>query len=252
MAAYNPFPKAYDMVNNPYSEIHDFFIPFDLIRNPESQLESTGDTDAFGPDETFQGDNLYTVAEYYWIQFWVELSSEQVPEYTQFLEHYAQSQKEAGRHPRPINNRVTPLRDWLSERGRVNQATAVLVVLSLLFLIVCALNLTGLLMAKFMSRSQVLGIQRALGATRGQVFLLHLLECELLAIFGGLLGLGVSYLAMGALRGMAGRFISGTVFSPDWFTFLSALFFSLFVGVLAGFYPSWRACRVAPAIQIKL
>ena len=58
------------------------------------------------------------------------------------------------------------------------QVTAMMVV-SLLFLAVCALNLMGLLLAKFLARAPEIGVRRALGASRRHVFVQHVVEAEL-------------------------------------------------------------------------
>ena len=61
--------------------------------------------------------------------------------------------------------------------------------LALLFLVVCLLNTTGLMLAKFLGTASSAGIRRALGATRGDIIRQHLTEVLVLGVVGGALGL---------------------------------------------------------------
>ena len=74
-----------------------------------------------------------------------------------------------------------------------------MLIVSLLFLAVCAVNLVGLLLGKFLARAGEVGVRRALGASRADIFLQHVVECELVALVGGAIGL---LLSLGALAAM--------------------------------------------------
>ena len=65
-------------------------------------------------------------------------------------------------------------------------------IVSLLFLAVCALNLVGLLLGKFLARASEVGVRRALGASRVDIFVQHLVECELIGARGRAIGLVLS------------------------------------------------------------
>ena len=92
-------------------------------------------------------------------------------------------------------------------------------------------------------------MRRALGATRIDVFLQHIIECELVGLAGGVIGM---LLSIGAMQ-LIGKFISATsVISLDGEMILAALFLSLGAGLLAGLYPAWRICSVQPAVQLKI
>ncbi len=138
-------------------------------------------------------------------------------------------------------------------RKVVPPATRAMVVIAFLFLAVCCLNLVGLLLAKFLSRAGRLGVHRALGASRRDVFVQRLVECELVGAGGGLLGLGLAALAMGTLDRMLPSFLAAHgLLTANAFTLVVALGLALVAGLLSGIYPAWRACRIAPAVQLKL
>lgn len=253
LGRYRPVPLYYDVINNAMGRPREFFVPFDTIRETSVGLAVSGDTDSWGDFQSADVVAILDGAELNWIQYWVELPPGRGPDYEAFLAGYAASQRALGRFPKPDNHRVTPVMEWMRVREVVPPATRGLVVISLLFLAVCCLNLTGLLLGKFLSRSGVLGVHRALGAPRSSIFLQRLLECELIGAAGGLVGL---LLAAGGLA-VIGRAVPAGIASPDLFgagsfSLLVALALSLVAGFVSGVYPAWRACRIPPAIQLKL
>jgi putative ABC transport system permease protein len=145
--------------------------------------------------------------------------------------------------------------DWISERNQAGEITVVIMILSMLFLAVCAINLTGLLLGKFLAKANRIGIYRALGAPRSSVFIQHIIECELVGLVGGAAGI---LLAMLSLRlivrmmpDMAG-FMSRDIFRLDGTMMAVAIGLALLAGLSAGIYPAWRASRISPAMQINV
>jgi putative ABC transport system permease protein len=246
-------PKLYDPINGLLEPVLDFFVPFDHIRQQELAWQLTGDVDAWGFDGTLQGEQILTMGELNWIQLWVELPEDRRQAYAQFLDGYVADQKLQGRHPKPANNRIQPVMLWAGMRNKTARNMQVLVLLALAFLAVCAINLTGLLVAKFIKRAHANGIHRALGASRLQVFLQHLVECELVGLLGGVLGIALAWVGY---RWIGSLLPAGLFLAPDMFTFHPALvLFSLAYaaasGLLAGLYPAWRACRIQPIQALK-
>ncbi|MDA8018247.1 MAG: ABC transporter permease [Thermoanaerobaculia bacterium] len=257
LAPWRPTPQIYDTVNNPYGTVREIFVPFEHVLDDALGLQRATSDDAFGSRP--QGGTLretYMAWELNWIQFWAELAPSELALYRQTVDDYSLAQKELGRFPRPLNNRVQPLMGWLEEQAIQRGAgpgTDALVIVSVLFLLVCCLNLTGLLLAKFLARSGILGIHRALGAPMRSIFMQRLVECVLVATAGGVLG---AILAGGALRLLdqtaPDRFLRPGIFSLDSYSLVAALVLALGAGLLSGVYPAWRACRIAPAIQLKV
>ena len=93
-------------------------MPFDLIRDADLGMSVTGNIDGWGDGSTFSGDLIFTTAEWYWIQFWADVEPERQADYAAFVDDCSRSLKELGRYPRPLNNRVTPMMDWVAERNQ--------------------------------------------------------------------------------------------------------------------------------------
>jgi putative ABC transport system permease protein len=249
---WRPGVKFYDITQNFIEPPENIFIPFNLVEPME--IQTSGNTDGWGPSTGVPGFAGFLQAEVNWIQMWVELPTpEKVAEYEDFLRSYVLEQKKAGRLPRPVNNRVTPLMGWLKEQRVVPRQTTTLFIVSLLFLAVCALNLVGLLLGKFLARANEVGVRRALGATRGDIFLQYIIECELVGVLGGLLGLALSFGGIAALNGWLKTVAQrGDFFRLDGPMILLSVSLSLLAALAAGVYPAWRTSRLAPASHLRL
>ena len=98
-------------------------------------------------------------------------------------------------------------------------------------------------------RASEVGIRRALGATRRDIFRQFLIETTVIGLAGGVLGL---LLAFGALAVVSQQSEDlGTVAHMDIPMLLLTFAMSVLAALLAGLLPTWRACQVTPAIQLK-
>lgn len=231
----------------------DIFVPFDLVLEEELGLNHFGDTDSWGNSDFGNRVDYVKQAEFTWIQYWVELEPDSVASYRDWVDAYVMEQKQLDRFPKPLNNRVTPVMEWLRVREMVPQQINGIVGIGILFLVVCCLNLVGLLLAKFLARSGVLGVHRALGASRAAVFLQRLVECVLIGVIGGVFGAFLASLSMRLISAsIPARIVAKNVLVVDGYALAVALCLAIVAAIAAGLYPAWRACRVAPAIQLKI
>lgn len=245
LAPWRPFIRMYDLTQNFTGDPEAIFLPFNLT--PRMQLRSFGNSDGWqniGPKY-----EDYLASDIDFVQFWVELRTPaDAASYRRFVDDYVRQQKKSGRFPRPLNNAVLSMRDMMTEIGVVRPQLTAMAVMSVLFLVICSMNLTGLLLGKFLARAPEVSVRRALGATRADIFLQHVIECELVGIAGGAIGM---LLSIGTLR-IIGKLISDTArFSLDLEMIGAAVLLSLVAGLLAGAYPAWRICTLQPAVQLK-
>ena len=118
------------------------------------------------------------------------------------------------------------------------------------FLVICLVNTIGLLLAKFLRRSSEIGVRRALGASRKEIYTQFLMEAGAVGLAGGVLGL--------LLTGVGVYGIS-LIFDPqvarlaklDFPLVLLTMLVAILATVIAAFYPTWRAAQVQPAWQLK-
>jgi putative ABC transport system permease protein len=246
LAPWRPVPKYYDTHNNPFEDPEELYIP--ILLSEAMELNSAGnDSNWKNYDREEYADSL--ASEMIWIQTWVQLdTAEQKQDYAAFLDAYALEQRKLGRFGRPLNNWTQEVAVWLKDEDMVPQEARTLLIISLLFLVVCSVNLIGILLGKFLARAPEIGVRRALGASRGAIFMQHLLECELIAIVGGIAGLGLSVLGLWIIEAL---FSIDLNFKLDLNMVGAGMLLALVAGLVAGAYPAWRVCRIPPAQYLK-
>ena len=243
-----PIPKFYDVTNGPFDPTEEVFIPFTVAI--EHELPRNGNTNCWKPTED-DGFEAFKASECVWIQFWAELRNEdEKREYMEFLNAYVEQQKELGRFPRPMNNRLDNVMEWMERQEVVEEDAQVMMGLSLLFLLVCLLNTIGLLLAKFMRKSGDISVRRALGARKSDLFRQHMIEAGLIGLGGGVLGVGLTLLGLQGIQSLFGDIVDNLV-GMDWVMVLTAIGLAIVSALLAALYPTWQACRIMPASQLK-
>jgi putative ABC transport system permease protein len=243
-----PVPKYYDVNNGAFDPTAEIFIPFNLA--VEFELPRNGNTNCWKPADG-EGFEAFKASECVWIQFWAELrDGDEEAEYMAFLNAHVEQQKALGRFPRPFNNQLRDVMEWLEYQEVVADDARVMMGLSLLFLLVCLLNTIGLLLAKFLRKTGDISVRRALGATRGDLFRQHMIEAGLIGLGGGIAGLGLTWLGLRGIEVLFGEFVENLV-GMDWVMILTAIGLAIGSALLAGLYPTWQACRIMPASQLK-
>ena len=111
------------------------------------------------------------------------------------------------------------------------------------------LNIVALLLAKFLRRSGEISVRRALGARRRDIFVQLGVESALVGVAGGALGLAIAQLGLWNIRQRPDDYAH--LAQMDVPMLLGTLMLAVAASVLAGLLPAWRACRVAPALQLK-
>jgi putative ABC transport system permease protein len=188
-----------------------------------------------------------------WIEAWVELPTRaDVARYHEWLHNYAVEQQRLGRFDWPPNVRLSDVMQWLHQDDFyvIPKASELSIIVSVSFLLICLVNVVGLMLARFMRRASEIGVRRALGASRGAIYRQFLAEAAAIGLAGGLLGLLLTAL------GMAGI---GKVFEPeiarlarlDASLFLLTVLVAVLATLVAALYPTWRAAQVQPAWQLK-
>ena len=239
--------RYYDLTNGAFADPDEFFMPFTTA--VDLKQRSSGNNSCWkSPGD---GWDAFLDSDCVWIQMWVELDSPaRLAEYKAFLDSYVNEQKKLGRFPRPLNNRLLDVNEWMVDQEVVSRDVQVQTGLAFAFLVVCLVNTVGLLLAKFTRKSGEIGLRRALGASRREVFTQFLIESGVVGLSGGLLGLALTGLGLLAVRALYSQY--KTVAHLDWTMVGVTIALAIASAVLAGLYPTWRACRVQPAAQLKI
>ncbi len=242
-----PTPKFYDLNSGAFDEPEDVFLPLSVGVSLE-QLPS-GNVNCW-KNEPLDSFGDFLGSECVWTQFWAELAGDAEGESFQaFIDAYAGEQKQLGRFQRPLNNRLQRVDQWLDVNEVVRDDNRVLVGLSVIFLVVCLLNMIGLLLAKFMTAAPIVALRRALGASRAAVFHQHLVEVSIIGLAGGLLGLALAALALQGVQKLYENYERLSRLDVE--MVIAALGIAVLSSIAAGIYPTLRICLVQPAGYLK-
>ena len=242
---WSPNPHFYDLETGRYGGSEDVYLPFATAM--DLKLGRNGNMNCWGNSNV---DSEAINAPCTWLQYWVELpSAADAASYRAYLDNYSAQQKAAGRFERPANVRLRNVMEWLDYKQVVPSDVRLQLWLAMGFLLVCLINTVGLLLAKFLRRSGEIGVRRALGASRGQIFLQSLVEAGTVGLAGGVLGLGLALVGLYAVRQQPVEYAK--LATLDGQMLLLTFGLTLVASLLAGFLPALRAMQVAPAIQLK-
>ena len=119
----------------------------------------------------------------------------------------------------------------------------------MMFLVICLLNTVGVMLAKFINRAPLVGVRRALGASRRDVIQQHAVEVLLIGVAGGIVGLGLAWIGLIAVRSWYDDYEYLARLDP--FMVLTAVMLAIVAALIAGLYPKWRISHIQPAIHLK-
>ena len=185
-----------------------------------------------------------------WLSLWTQLdTTAQVTDYRRFLLDYAGDQKSAGRFERAAKARLYSVPAWLARNNVVPDNVRLNVWLAGGFLLLCMVNVAGLLAARFLRRSAEIGVRRALGAPRRAIFAQCLWEAGMAGVLGGALALPLTMFGLWVVRRQKLGYTDLAHLDPLMFAGMFVL--ALATGLLVGVLPAWRACIVQPGLQVK-
>jgi putative ABC transport system permease protein len=240
-------PRVYLLAGgSAYGTGEEFFIPLSsAIRHETAHNGGMNCHDDIGP-----GWAARLASECTWVTAWFETASANERAALQsWLDNYASEQRKLGRLKRHAPNRLFDVPGWMEYTGVAGKDSKLQVWLAFGFLMLCLVNTVGLLLAKFSVRASEIGVRRALGASRTDIFRQFLVETTVVGLVGGVLGLLLAFAALG-LIGTTNQSVAA-VARMDWEMLGLTFVISVSAAILAGLLPTWRACQVTPAIQLK-
>lgn len=248
LKAWNPQPRFFDLGDaQAFDDPEDVFIPFNWAI--DHQVDTNGNRNC--QTDPGVGWDAFLHSSCVWMSLLVELpTTKDVAAYREFLDGYAHEQQRLGRFDWAPNNRLRNVMQWLEFNHVVPDTIRVQMLIAFAFLLVCLVNVIGLMLAKFLRRSWEIGVRRALGASKREIYAQFFVEAGVVGMAGGIVGFGLTALGRLGLLSLLDPDIADLVhFDPELMVVTLAL--SLTAALAAGLYPAIRAAGVRPAWQLK-
>ncbi len=130
-----------------------------------------------------------------------------------------------------------------SQTGQIDQVVIIVNVFLFLALVVAFIGIANTLALSVIERTRELGLLRAVGMKRGQMLLMVIWEGVLIAVFGGLMGIGLGIVfGTTAVTVIPDQFIS--VLAIPWQTLVTYLVGAGIAGLISALLPARRASRL--------
>ena len=113
-------------------------------------------------------------------------------------------------------------------------------------ILVGGFGIANIMFVSVKERTNIIGIQKSLGAKNYFILLQFLIEAIVLCLLGGLVGLGMVYL--GTVLVKAGTDIAVVLDVKNMITGISI---SVVIGIISGIVPAWFASRLDPVEAIR-
>lgn len=121
---------------------------------------------------------------------------------------------------------------------------------AIIAIIVSAVGVMNAMLMAVFERTQEIGMMRAIGASRFDIFRIVLKEGVLMTSTGGVAGIVVSVAGNDLIEAFVRKVMpyvpSGNMVRFDAGIAGACLLFALFVGIISGIYPAWKASRIHP------
>jgi putative ABC transport system permease protein len=124
---------------------------------------------------------------------------------------------------------------------------AVVGLFSSLGLVIAAINILNLMLARIYRRIRSIGIAISIGANRKTVFQQFLIEAALLGIIGAVVGLGLSYGGVRLITTVVGEPVEQTLRAQ-----IYGIGAALIISLLFGVYPALQASRINPVDALRV
>lgn len=138
----------------------------------------------------------------------------------------------------------------LKQKSQMNQImdiiTLVLSVIAGISIIVSGMSIMNVMLVSVKERTREIGIKKSIGATNFNIMSEFLSEAVLITVIGGLAGCTI-----GTVLSFAGSLIIGISFTLNLKTIITVLLFSLFIGLIFGGYPAYRAAKLKPVEALR-
>jgi putative ABC transport system permease protein len=139
--------------------------------------------------------------------------------------------------------------------GLVSSTRVLIYAVVLIAILISAVGVLNTILMSVFERTREIGMMKAVGSSRMDIFRLIWYETFIVCVTGGFLG---SFLAVAGSSGIE-KFIKklmpyapgGQLISADIVVIIVSVLFAVIMGILAGIYPAYRASNLRPIEAIR-
>lgn len=248
IGAWRPAPRYYDLSVGAYAPADDLYLPKRSLRYMSQPIFVTR---ACPFNEANPDVRELEQSRCSWLTSWALVGSagERATLEARLDDLASRGVREGWLEPRSVA-KVESVREMLQRMRVVPGGVRYGVFVAASFLLLCLVNASGLLLAKYLRRTQEIGVRRALGASRTDIVAQFVVDALLMGGLSSVFGVIFTMAGIKLIQLLPKGYLQLAAF--DVWVLLLALAVSVFVGVLAGLFPAWRASGVEPAIQVKV
>ena len=117
---------------------------------------------------------------------------------------------------------------------------------ALVSLLTGGIGILNIMLVSVTERTREIGVRMAVGARRRDILLQFMFEAVGLSALGGVAGV-----ILGLVAAFGFAYVADWSLIVDYWAVISAVLFSMLVGILFGWYPALRASRLSPIEAIR-
>ena len=140
----------------------------------------------------------------------------------------------------------------------VTAITVMFLLIGGIALLVATIGIANTMVMAIYERTREIGILKAMGASRGEIRLMFMMEAGCIGFIGGVIGLLLGWLAGAALNQVIPIYlryrelpIRGDFFVVSLTLALGVILFATFIGLVAGLLPAQRAAKLDPIQALR-
>ncbi len=136
-----------------------------------------------------------------------------------------------------------------------NSAKILTLSLAMIAILISSISVMNSILMAVFERTQEIGMMRAIGASRADIFKIIISETIILTAIGGTIGVALANMASTIIEKFVRKFVpyvpGGKMIIFDPYLALLCVILSVLLGIAAGAYPAWGASKISPMEAIR-
>ena len=146
-------------------------------------------------------------------------------------------------------NKISFLSDTIGEFFKIINLFGLII--GLFSLLVGGFGVANIMFVSVKERTNIIGIQKALGARNEFILLNFLTEAVVLSVLGGLIGILITWGIAGISNSILANTDNSFRLMMTWANVGKGIMFASIIGILAGLIPAYRASKLVPVEAIR-